>query len=353
MRSAFVAVLLLAGCFYKRRSTSARPPASATSRPTRSTAATRSRCPRSPRTRTATRSTSSGASYACTDASDDHTDCDAFPFDSDTTEDTTFLVPSTRIDKPVPTLALRVILDASDEFGAAARPQQVLVIALSDHAPALQLSQSSAHDYVVGSHVALGVDVSDLDDDPTTDVVQWTVDTPVAERGVHADRPRDGRLRRRQRPRHLSQHAPDAGGRHVDRARHGDRSAAAGHREGLRARDRRRPAAVHHGAVAARVAVGVVPAVPADAVRGADRDRRPRRLSTVAGRRQRPRRRVVPLVDRAAGRERVHAARASPATACRSTRRRTRRATSCSCASRSTTASAATSRAAPAIRRAR
>jgi hypothetical protein len=72
-----------------------------------------------------------------------------------------------------------VLLDASDEFGAAARPQQVLVIALSDHAPALQLSQSSAHDYVVGSHVALGVDVSDLDDDPTTDVVQWTVDTPV------------------------------------------------------------------------------------------------------------------------------------------------------------------------------
>nr|HEX4313685.1 hypothetical protein [Kofleriaceae bacterium] len=117
--------------------------------------------------------------FACTDASDTSTDCDAVPFDSDTTQDTSFEIPPMRADGVTPTRALRVLLDATDELGAIARPTQVAVIAVDDHPPTLQLSQSSAHDYVVGSHISLEVDVSDLDDNPGSDSVLWTVDTPV------------------------------------------------------------------------------------------------------------------------------------------------------------------------------
>jgi hypothetical protein len=115
--------------------------------------------------------------YACTNASDQNTDCDALAFDSDTTDTTTFTVPLTREDG-TPTLAVRVLLTAVDDLGATARPTQELILPIGDHPPALVLAQSSAHDDAVGSHVVLDVQVSDPDDEPSLVSLSWSVATP-------------------------------------------------------------------------------------------------------------------------------------------------------------------------------
>ncbi len=108
--------------------------------------------------------------YACTDASDAGTDCDAMPIDSDTAEATMFTVPPMRADKPVPTLAMRVLLNAEDDLGAMAVPQQELIIPVGDHPPVLKLSDFPAHGFVETSHVTLDITITDPDDDPTTEL---------------------------------------------------------------------------------------------------------------------------------------------------------------------------------------
>jgi hypothetical protein len=118
------------------------------------------------------------AIYACTNASDQATDCDATPFDSDTTNTTSFTVPLTRADGLTPTLAVRVLLDAEDDLGATAQPTQELIIPIGDHPPVLVLAQASAHDDAVGSHVILDAQVSDPDDVPSLVALSWSVVTP-------------------------------------------------------------------------------------------------------------------------------------------------------------------------------
>jgi hypothetical protein len=117
--------------------------------------------------------------FTCTDAVDLAGGCDADSFDTDVMPELTFMVPPNRLDGVTPTRALRVLLDAQDEYGALARPQQELVIPVDDHAPDLDLRQLAAHDGVVDSHVKLFVEVTDPDDSPNAVTVDFTVDPPI------------------------------------------------------------------------------------------------------------------------------------------------------------------------------
>jgi hypothetical protein len=118
---------------------------------------------------------------ACTDASDQNTDCDppfrndAMPSDEQTI---TFQVPPMRVDGVTPVKAIRVILDATDELGAQAHPSQELMIAVDDYLPHLDLRQYSSHNSVVDSHIQLYVELSDQDDGPDGLTLAWSVVTP-------------------------------------------------------------------------------------------------------------------------------------------------------------------------------
>jgi hypothetical protein len=116
--------------------------------------------------------------YLCTNPSDTNTDCDQNPIDSDTTPLTMFVVQPMRADKPLPTLGVRVLLDAVDDLGAVAEPTQELIIAVDDHPPTLTLTPYSSHDDAVGSHITLDIQVSDPDDPPAGDTLSLMVEPP-------------------------------------------------------------------------------------------------------------------------------------------------------------------------------
>ncbi len=118
---------------------------------------------------------------ACTTATDANTDCD-LPFRNDVNPTAepiiSFQVPPMRADGVTPTMAVRVLLDAFDDLGAEARPEQELIIPVDDYAPVLDKQTTSAHHSVVNSHTQMYVVVSDQDDGPKNVALQWTVETP-------------------------------------------------------------------------------------------------------------------------------------------------------------------------------
>jgi hypothetical protein len=119
--------------------------------------------------------------YACTSGVDPTPDCDEAVISTGSIDTYSFAVPATRADGTTPTRAVRVILDAHDDRGALARPEQELVIAIGDAAPVLALRKASLHDFVVGSHVSLFADVTDPDDGPDQVTLDWTVFSPATQ----------------------------------------------------------------------------------------------------------------------------------------------------------------------------
>ena len=116
--------------------------------------------------------------FACTTGVDPAPDCDAAAFDSGTEDDFNFTVPVTRTDG-APVLAVRVLLDATDQRGATARPEQELVVAIGDGLPVLAVRKVSLHDFVTGSAIHLFADVTDPDDAATAVSLAWTVFSPA------------------------------------------------------------------------------------------------------------------------------------------------------------------------------
>ena len=118
--------------------------------------------------------------YACTDASAP-AGCDRAPFRTAVDDVITVDVPKLRADvEQTPVQSLRVILEATDSLGATARPDQELLIPVSDMGPSLELRKDGRYGFVVGTPVDLYAKVGDPDDDPATGVfLGWHVFSPA------------------------------------------------------------------------------------------------------------------------------------------------------------------------------
>ncbi|MBA3821219.1 MAG: hypothetical protein H0X17_20210 [Deltaproteobacteria bacterium] len=124
------------------------------------------------------------AVYACTDASS-FADCDAAPFFTGTEVDAVFAVPTLRADpdgtgpaEPVAVRSLRAVLEARDEYGAAAKPTDQLVLAVLDRSPDLTLDKRSRYEFVVGTPVDLFAEYGDGDDALDALAIDWKAFSP-------------------------------------------------------------------------------------------------------------------------------------------------------------------------------
>lgn len=114
--------------------------------------------------------------YLCTD----ELVCDAVPFQTAVLDHMTFVVPSKRNDEDVPVQAIRVVLEAQDDYGAIARPHQELLIPVANYAPDLELSMRTRYGYVVNTPLELYARVGDKDDPSVEPLpLEWTVFTPM------------------------------------------------------------------------------------------------------------------------------------------------------------------------------
>lgn len=101
--------------------------------------------------------------YACSDATQP-SGCDDVPFHTDVLQAMHFAVPPYRADGTTPTVALRVILEASDADGATAKPSQELLIPVDDAAPTLMLSTNGRYGDVVNTPIDVFAKADDPDD---------------------------------------------------------------------------------------------------------------------------------------------------------------------------------------------
>jgi len=118
------------------------------------------------------------AAFACTQVSDaSGSICDGQQFFTGTDPTAALVVPLRRA-SGVPVEAVRVVLAASDDRGAAANPTQELVIPVSDASPTLELRKVSRHGYVAGIPIDLFGKYGDADDGPARVALAWQVFTP-------------------------------------------------------------------------------------------------------------------------------------------------------------------------------
>lgn len=118
--------------------------------------------------------------YVCTDPTTP-SGCDADPYYTGTLPSADFMVPLVRADGATATEGLRVILEAIDDHGGAARPQQELLLSVIDAPPTLTLHKSSRHNYVVGTPVDLYAQVGDPDDGAAAVSLDWVPYSPATQ----------------------------------------------------------------------------------------------------------------------------------------------------------------------------
>lgn len=123
------------------------------------------------------------AVYACTQAVAPY-DCDELPMYTGRLAEAELVVPAFReaVDAEGlarPTQALRVMLDAIDDRGAAARPTQELALAVLSRAPSLELRKVSTHDQVLGTDYIIYAKYGDDDDPRDRLAVDWVVYPPT------------------------------------------------------------------------------------------------------------------------------------------------------------------------------
>jgi len=120
--------------------------------------------------------------YACSDATPapdgSRPGCDDAPLSSAVTSLFSFDAPTYRADGATPVGAVYVTLDATDRYGATARPGGDLIIAVADVPPSLALSKQARPSYVVDIPVPLFAKVGDADDGPAAVDVAWTAFSP-------------------------------------------------------------------------------------------------------------------------------------------------------------------------------
>lgn len=123
--------------------------------------------------------------YACTDptALDG---CDPVPFDTELVETLELDVPIVRAND-LPVASLRIVLEATDELGATARPSEELVLAVVNRPPSLVLDRSSRYAFVEGTPIDVFAKVGDLDDGPAKVApLTWVVFGPAGADTVNA-----------------------------------------------------------------------------------------------------------------------------------------------------------------------
>ncbi len=115
--------------------------------------------------------------YVCTDASTP-SGCDDAPFYTGVLPAATFTIPGTRADKS-PTQALRVILEATDEHGATARPAQEYLVGVADQPPGLAVRKDGRHGFIKDIPIDVYASVTDPADDLSSVRVDWQVFSPA------------------------------------------------------------------------------------------------------------------------------------------------------------------------------
>lgn len=115
--------------------------------------------------------------YACTAADD----CDTDPWTTSSSIDMNFDVRPLRADGATPVQTVLVTLDASDQYGAHARPMPQVVLGIGDHGPSVTGSASSRYEYVVGTPIDVYATVGDIDYGPSAVNLTWTVVSPPSQ----------------------------------------------------------------------------------------------------------------------------------------------------------------------------
>ncbi|HWO20671.1 MAG TPA: hypothetical protein VNO30_18010 [Kofleriaceae bacterium] len=123
--------------------------------------------------------------YACTDATSIEA-CDLEPMFTGVQREATFLVPAFRADpdgeegpKPgAPVESLRVVLEGRDDLGAAARPDQELILPVLNAPPSVALRVASAHGTVITTPIDVYARYADADDAPANVTLEWTAFSP-------------------------------------------------------------------------------------------------------------------------------------------------------------------------------
>lgn len=122
--------------------------------------------------------------YACTDATAAG-GCDADPIYTGAAASATIAVPAFRVDPDGagPALgaaveSLRVVLEGRDDHGAAARPDQVLIVPVLNAPPTLALRAAPTHAAVIATPVDVYARYGDVDDSPGNVTLEWTAFSP-------------------------------------------------------------------------------------------------------------------------------------------------------------------------------
>jgi len=103
--------------------------------------------------------------YACTEPLGED-GCDQAPFADSLAEKFELVVPNRLADDTTPLTLLRIVLEAKDELGATARPDETLLLPVVNRAPSLVLDRSSRYGFVTGTPIDLYAKVGDADDGP-------------------------------------------------------------------------------------------------------------------------------------------------------------------------------------------
>ncbi|MEO8706522.1 MAG: hypothetical protein ABI867_41235 [Kofleriaceae bacterium] len=115
--------------------------------------------------------------YACDNGLDFAT-CDPDPLSTSIEPSAEFDVPPFRV-SGTPTMQLLAILNGRDDFGAAAKPPQQLVIPVRDALPDVRIDDQKPYDGVSGTPVQLFADYGDADDTAENVTIVWEVFPPA------------------------------------------------------------------------------------------------------------------------------------------------------------------------------
>ncbi len=122
--------------------------------------------------------------YACTDATSIEA-CDLDPVFTGVEPQATFRVPAFRVDPDgegpgaAPAVeSLRVVLEGRDDHGAAARPDQELILPVLNRPPTIDLRLASGAGSVVTTPVVVYARYGDGDDTPQHVTLEWTAFSP-------------------------------------------------------------------------------------------------------------------------------------------------------------------------------
>ncbi|MGE3765050.1 MAG: hypothetical protein AB7L94_22515, partial [Kofleriaceae bacterium] len=132
--------------------------------------------------------------YACTDAKKfaefpEAVSCDRDPFYEKSDVDVSFTLPAQRTfvaeGAQLSARSALVILDATDEYGATAKPRAELIIPIGNQPPTLELFKQSKYgtgnQFIAGTPVRVIAKVGDVDDGPERVMLSmWSADPPLA-----------------------------------------------------------------------------------------------------------------------------------------------------------------------------